>query len=118
MIAHTPAFHGLVTGEELNPVPTDASFHQQIPGLESLRAHSSDLTTVVEDFRPDLLHVHNVMNPELLERLASLSFPVVATVHDHRAFCPGRGKWTRSEEVCTNAMEKSCVSNASRMQPI
>ncbi len=40
---------------------------------------------------PDLLHLHNVLQPEVM-RAVTQARPSVATVQDHRAFCPGRGR--------------------------
>ena len=43
--------------------------------------------------RGDVVHVHNVTNPAVLEWAASPP-DAVLTVQDHRFFCPSRGKWT------------------------
>ena len=84
------------------------------PGLASRTRRPVDLSAVVRDFRPDVVHLHNVMNPVVLEwaagepRAANGSrVPVVLTVQDHRYFCPTRGKWTREGWPCREAMSSS-----------
>ena len=52
---------------------------------------------------PNVVHVHNVVNPWLLERLERL--PALVTVQDHRAFCPGRGKVTADGRACRHPLE-------------
>lgn len=37
------------------------------PGLASRTRSPVDLSEVVRDFRPDVVHLHNVMNPAALE---------------------------------------------------
>ena len=106
VIAHTPCTHGLVTGREPQPVSTAASFHTILPGLESLRPEPSDWSRAVDAFKPDVIHIHNIMNPTLLKQLCLQTCPTVATVHDHRSFCPGRGKWMLNREVCTRPMSQ------------
>ena len=57
------------------------------------------LSQAMEDFAPDLIHVHNLMDPALLQ-LAASAAPTVMTVQDHRLFCPGRGKLTPGGPPC------------------
>lgn len=68
-----------------------ASFHAPV-----------DLESLLARVKPDVVHVHNVANPVALK--AASRHAAVMTVHDHRSFCPGRGKWTRDNEVCTEPM--------------
>jgi len=60
------------------------------------------LDALAADFRPDVVHIHNAVNPEALEWAAARG--AVATVQDHRCFCPGRGKLTLAGEVCSEPM--------------
>ena len=73
-----------------------------VPGLDSRTRAGADLAPLIARLRPDLMHVHNVVNPAVLERAAGLD--AVMTVQDHRFFCPGRGKWTADGRVCGDAM--------------
>ena len=53
----------------------------------------------------DVIHLHNIVNASLLE--AAAAWPSVATVQDHRFFCPGRGKWTAAGEPCSQPFDAS-----------
>jgi glycosyltransferase involved in cell wall biosynthesis len=74
-----------------------------VPGLEARVAAPADLRGVVDGFRPDVVHVHNVVNPVVLEWAASQGRALL-TVQDHRLFCPTRGKWTLAGEPCRRSM--------------
>jgi glycosyltransferase involved in cell wall biosynthesis len=56
----------------------------------------------VASFRPDVIHLHTVVNPAVLEWACGR--PALITVQDHRYFCPTRGKWTAAGAVCREAM--------------
>jgi hypothetical protein len=79
----------LVVGEDEEavraPCPTEVR-----PGLEARAETPVDLRASVDDFRPDVLHVHNVVNPAVLDWAASRPASLL-TVQDHRFFCPTRG---------------------------
>lgn len=82
----------------------DARTDRPVPGLDDL----------LRRLAPDVVHVHNVVNPWLLERLGGL--PALLTVQDHRAFCPGRGKLTGDGRICQHPMEpgrcRACFEDA------
>jgi glycosyltransferase involved in cell wall biosynthesis len=63
------------------------------------------IETACERFRPDVVHVHNVVNPALLEWAAARG--AVMTVQDHRFFCPGRGKLKADESRCEQRFDKA-----------
>jgi glycosyltransferase involved in cell wall biosynthesis len=86
------------------------------PGLEAREARAVALDDVVADFRPDVIHVHNVVNPTALE-WASLRGHALVTVQDHRFFCPARGKWTLAGEVCRSAMSTDACAACFDDQP-
>jgi glycosyltransferase involved in cell wall biosynthesis len=69
------------------------------PGLEARAESPVDLGGLVAGFSPDVIHVHNVVNPAVLEWAAGRP-DALLTVQDHRFFCPMRGKWTLAGEVC------------------
>jgi glycosyltransferase involved in cell wall biosynthesis len=80
------------------------------PGLEARTDSPADLDDVVAGFAPDLVHVHNVVNPAVLAWAAERA-DTLLTVQDHRFFCPTRGKWTHSGEVCRRPMTRElCAS--------
>lgn len=67
------------------------------------------LAELIADWQPDLIHVHNLMDPELLA-LAATNGPALMTVQDHRAFCPGLGKLTPGDQPCTSPMGAACLA--------
>jgi glycosyltransferase involved in cell wall biosynthesis len=75
------------------------------PGLESRTPLRVDLDGVVAEFAPDVVHVHNLMNPVVLEWAAARKRAVL-TVQDHRYFCPTRGKWTLAGEACRRPLSR------------
>lgn len=77
----------------------------RVPGLECRTRADADLAPLVADFRPDVVHLHTVVNPAVLEWASRV--PAVVTVQDHRYFCPAQGKWTRRGEECREALEAS-----------
>jgi glycosyltransferase involved in cell wall biosynthesis len=81
-----------------------------VPGLDARTLQDVALDEVAERFRPDVVHVHNPMNPAVLEWAARRRDTLV-TVQDHRYFCPTRGKWTRDGRVCDVAMGRSACSS-------
>lgn len=77
-----------------------------IPGLEARTRDTSPLPGLersVRRLRPDIVHVHTVVNPAVLEWAQAR--PAVVTVQDHRYFCPTRGKWTLDGQVCRAVLE-------------
>ncbi len=64
----------------------------------------------MRDFVPDVVHLHNLMNPAVLEWAASRK-DALLTVHDHRFFCPARGKWTLAGEACRRPMMREVCSS-------
>lgn len=75
---------------------------RQVAGLDARTAADAELDPLAASFRPDVIHVHTVVNPSVL-RWAGARRSVI-TVQDHRYFCPGRGKWTLAGERCGVAL--------------
>ena len=73
-----------------------------VENLDARISAQTRLEEVAGAFRPDVVHLHNVMNPEVLAWARDR--PSLMTVQDHRMFCPGRGKLTADGEVCTTRM--------------
>jgi glycosyltransferase involved in cell wall biosynthesis len=76
----------------------------RIPGLGGRPKEAASavrrLRQVVAQVRPDVIHLHNVLQPEVMREAAALGLPCVATVQDHRSFCPGRGLLDREGHLC------------------
>ena len=88
---------GRVDGAVRPPCPVTV-----VPRLDARVRADADLDPLRARLRPDLVHVHNVVNPAVLVWAAGVD--AVMTVQDHRFFCPGRGKWTSDGRVCGDAM--------------
>ena len=80
-----------------------------VPGLDSRTRIDVDIEPLLTRLRPDLVHVHNVVNPAVLEWAADRD--AVMTVQDHRFFCPGRGKWKADGRVCGDAMDRTVCAD-------
>ena len=80
-----------------------------VPGLDSRTRNDVDIEPLLTRLRPDLVHVHNVVNPAVLEWAADRD--AVMTVQDHRFFCPGRGKWKADGRVCGDAMDRTVCAD-------
>ncbi len=74
------------------------------PGIArpAARTPGGELDRLLARLQPDVVHVHNVVNPAVLAWAAGVD--AVVTIQDHRFFCPGRGKWTADGRVCGEAM--------------
>jgi glycosyltransferase involved in cell wall biosynthesis len=88
-----------------------------VPGLDARERDATPLGALddlLRRLRPARLHLHTVVNPALLEWAAAQR--ALATVQDHRAFCPTRGKWTRDGRVCHAQLEtetcRACFDDA------
>jgi glycosyltransferase involved in cell wall biosynthesis len=80
-----------------------------LPGLDSRTARPVNLDGLLDRVKPDVVHVHTVVNPLALESAAARG--AVFTVQDHRCFCPTRGKWTATGEVCRVALSPGACAN-------
>jgi glycosyltransferase involved in cell wall biosynthesis len=58
--------------------------------LRNIRQHHAALkkaAACVHEFKPDVIHIHNLMNPGALHMLRRCGVPVVKSIHDCRPFC-------------------------------
>ena len=62
----------------------------------------------LRDTGPDLIHVHNILHPHLLNILHEYG-PAVITIQDHRFFCPGQGKVKADGTLCRQPMGLGCA---------
>jgi glycosyltransferase involved in cell wall biosynthesis len=99
----------LVVGEDDGAVRPPCALVVR-PGLEARSDSPADLADLVGGFAPDVVHVHNVVNPAVLAWAAGRA-DTLLTVQDHRFFCPTRGKWTSRGEVCRRPMTRALCSS-------
>lgn len=67
------------------------------------------LAQALEELAPQVIHLHNIMDPKLISLAAGFG-PTVMTVQDHRLFCPGAGKLTPEGDICTRVMSEDCAA--------
>lgn len=96
----------LAVGRRDDPAPGLPCPVTVLPGLGSRERAPVELGSLLAEVRPRLIHLHNVVNPTALEQAVGAGLPALATVQDHRSFCPGRGKWTTEGEVCREPMSR------------
>ncbi len=60
------------------------------------------------ELRPELVHVHRLENPELYRALRREA-PLVQSIHDHRACCPGATRLRRDGRACTRVAGEACT---------
>jgi glycosyltransferase involved in cell wall biosynthesis len=66
------------------------------------------LGRTLDRFDPQVVHVNDVTDPHLLQRLAH-SGRAVMTVQDHRFFCPGRGQVDAAGLPCPDVLGDHCL---------
>lgn len=65
------------------------------------------LSTVLEDFRPDVAHLHNIyhhLSPSVLQALKAHHVPIVMTLHDYKLACPSY-HLLAGDELCTRCLD-------------
>jgi glycosyltransferase involved in cell wall biosynthesis len=91
-----------------------------VAGLEARERRPAPLDGIAGAARPDVIHLHTVVNPAVLDWAAGR--PAVLTVQDHRYFCPGRGKWTAGGHVCAEPMARgtcaACFDDATYFEDV
>lgn len=99
----TPAERAVVASREI------------IPGLDACGRPGDDpgsasdiLADLVRDWRPDLIHLFNILDPALIRTAANLG-PTLATIQDHRHFCPGQGKLRPNDRACAEPLDEHCL---------
>src|SRR5258706_5581746 len=104
---HTVALlHARATGQG-NP-PSRATFPK--PFSLSGADKSEPATAVVEEFRPDVIYLHNLADLGVIEALVQAGVPVVRMVHDHAMYCM-RGHKTNifTRNICARPTSLYCI---------
>ena len=60
----------------------------------------------IQDFRPDIMHVHNykyLLSPSIFGAAKDLGVPTVLTLHNYRLACPA-GQFLRNGHVCEDCL--------------
>lgn len=65
------------------------------------------LAGVLDDFRPDIAHLHNVyhqLSPSILQALRARGIPIVMTLHDYKLACPSY-QFLAGGRICTRCLD-------------
>ncbi|MET8203338.1 glycosyltransferase [Micromonospora taraxaci] len=103
----TVAYFGMSHPENESPLPYAQRFPTEVelePAPSGLRPRATavgrmlwsptsrrGLAQVIDDFRPDVLHLHNIyhqLSPSVLAAARSAGVPCVLTMHDYKLACP------------------------------
>ncbi|MCG8432246.1 MAG: glycosyltransferase, partial [Candidatus Omnitrophica bacterium] len=73
-----------------------------------------EIHKVLEEFRPDVVHIHNLyplISPSVLPHIRKRGVPVVMTVHNYRLICPNGLFYNKSGicEACAGGKEWNCI---------
>ena len=96
-----------------------SSFSIKVAAEPKRGMHNEKLTKCIEFISNfceneaiDIVHVHSISNPKLLDELFKIR-PVVRSMREPRMFCPGQGKFFRkSERVCDKPYGLHCFYHA------
>lgn len=69
------------------------------------------ITCAIQEFRPDIIHVHNffpLLSPALYQACHALQVPVVQTLHNYRTIC-ANGQLLRAGNVCHLCVQRSPI---------
>lgn len=73
------------------------------------QAARARLARLIAELAPQVIHLHNIMDPGLLEEAAATGRALM-TVQDHRVFCPGLGKLAPAGQVCQEPLGPGCLA--------
>jgi len=77
---------------ELEPPPTGVSNKARAVGRMFWSSSAQrGIRSVIEEFKPDVIHCHNIyhhLSPSILRSAAAAGVPVVMTLHDYKLACP------------------------------
>jgi len=71
---------------------------------------------LINDFKPDLIHIHNIyhhISPSILDVARKYKIPVVMHVHDYKLICPNYKLFVKGKECerCKKTLYYNCVVN-------
>jgi glycosyltransferase involved in cell wall biosynthesis len=97
---------------ELEPPPPGAMRRARAVGrMLYSPASRHGLRKVIEDFRPDVVHLHNIyhqLSPAVLRAAQDAGVPAVMTLHDYKLVCPSYQLLDKGQ-ICT-----ACVTGGMR----
>ncbi|MDQ3738130.1 MAG: glycosyltransferase family 4 protein [Actinomycetota bacterium] len=87
---------------------------QVVPGLASrttVARTADDVAAAVARVDADVIYLHNVFDPAIVQALATLEHrrPLVWYVHDHYPTCLTELRWRRDHGACRQRLGKTCL---------
>ena len=67
------------------------------------------LRSLLQNWRPDLVHVHLCSQTEALEALLAADVPVIRSFHDYTSVCLRKGRRRFPGDRCQRALDPSCA---------
>jgi len=81
-------------------------------GILHFKKLISYLTDYCKRNEIDIIHVHSLSNPKLIQEFFKIR-PVVRSMHEPRIVCPGQGKfWRKTERICNIPFGLHCFYHA------
>lgn len=62
----------------------------------------------IKEFRPDVIHIHNIKQYSASLLHAIQAYPVIQTIHDYTFICPTGLNLHKDDRVCLSGMQKNC----------
>lgn len=91
---------------------TDGAWNELFSGCYPL-GHKPDRATIqaaLWDFQPDMIYLHKMTDPEVLQGLAGSGTPVVRMIHDHDLYCMRGCKYAYfSRKICRRPASLYCI---------
>lgn len=81
------------------------------------RRYRRQVGTMIRDWRPDVVHAHNVwmrLSPVPLEAAHEAGVPVMMTVHDYNWVCPRKWMITEDDRPCEVGFGRRCAVSGCR----
>lgn len=80
------------------------------------REAAKKFAAILDDFKPDLIHAHNIyhqLSPSILFEAKKRNIPVVLTLHDYKLICPNYLMFSRGKhcEKCLKRPYLNCITS-------
>jgi glycosyltransferase involved in cell wall biosynthesis len=90
----------------------DGAWRKLFPNCYQTAQHgrAEFVRSVLREFAPQVIYLHNLADLEMLETLLESGIPVVRMVHDHSLYCMRGYKYNYfTRRICTRACSPFCV---------
>src|SRR4051794_18010399 len=102
---------------EFEPAPPSLPGRVQVLGRMMWSTSAArGISHVIDDFAPDVAHLHNIyhqLSPSILRALGRAGVPVVMTLHDYKLACPTY-QFRAQGQLCTACVSGGPVQAARR----